>query len=117
MRALALAALLMAGQAQAQDMPPLVESPVLTMRGIYAGCALSAVRYTEIKARTRATIKLFLGEVDERCLTWTVIWYPALTGRPVQDMSEDQRQRFNTLRYRILDDFQDELSTLYGIQR
>lgn len=99
------------------EAPTIIAPPAVTLRNLYAGCAVSTVRYTEIKARSRATIKLFLGEVDERCMAWTLIWYPAITGQPIQNVNEEARARFNAMRYRILDDFQDELVTMYGIQR
>jgi hypothetical protein len=58
-----------------------------------------------------------MKEVDEKCVTWTVIWYRAISGDKIQSLTNDQKDRFNNLRFNHLDIVTDELAAGYNIKR
>jgi hypothetical protein len=50
-------------------------------------------------------------------VTWTVIWYRAISGEKIQSLTNDQKDRFNNLRFNHLDIVTDELAAGYNIKR
>jgi hypothetical protein len=99
-----LLALLTAG-CEAQSV---VRAPVNVATKLYADCLNAKLMSAEIEP-TRVGIIEFVEAADDWCLTWTVIWYPALMGPKIQDLQEDVVKRINGNRLRILQDLTTEL--------
>lgn len=92
-------------------------SPVGVAYGLYTGClsAQHTVGVT-VEPRTFARLQEVVGELDEYCLTWTLVWLPAMTGVPLQDIPRSHVDRFSTLRLQPLERFGQELAVFYKIR-
>jgi hypothetical protein len=58
-----------------------------------------------------------MTKLSTRRVTWTVIWYRAISGEKIQSLTNDQKDRFNNLRFNHLDIVTDELAAGYNIKR
>jgi hypothetical protein len=70
--------------------------------GIYQSCVKGTLYSVRDIEPTRVGISEFVNELDDYCLSWAVIWYPAFAGREVQKMTMDEQQKFNHLRTGLL---------------
>lgn len=70
--------------------------------GLYQSCVKGTLQSVRDIEPTRVGISEFVNELDDYCLTWTVIWYPAFAGQEVQKMTVAEQLGFNHLRTGLL---------------
>jgi hypothetical protein len=115
MRALLLSLILsmLAGPACSQRIPEAElakSSPAVVAFDIYMTCIRAefvAGRPTFAKASELAE---YVAYLDEKCVTWTVVWFPAFVGYQIDQMTPLRTQVFITLRDGVLDNVRSELA-------
>lgn len=69
---------------------------------LYLGCVKATVSSQRDIEPTRVGISDFVRQLDENCLAWTVIWYPALVGKDITSISDRELINFNNKRISVL---------------
>jgi hypothetical protein len=85
-----------------------VRAPVNVATRLYTDCLNSKLMTSEIEP-TRVGINEFVEAADDWCLTWTVIWYPALMGPQITELQPDVIKRINENRLKILQGLTNDL--------
>lgn len=104
---------LFAGSACSQRIPEAElakSSPAVMAFDIYMTCIRAefvAGRPTFAKASELAE---YVAYLDEKCVTWTVVWFPAFVGYQMYQMTPLRTQVFTTLRDGVLDNVRGELA-------
>jgi hypothetical protein len=91
--------LCVATMAMAQQNP---RAPVNVATRLYKDCLIVKMGSRIEIEPTRVGIAAFIDELDDNCLTWTIIWYQALLSQSMIEMPHDTMGRFTANRLQML---------------
>ena len=95
-----------------------VRAPVNVAANLYVGCVnAQGMSIHDEDVKTPNSIKVLVEYADDWCIAWTVIWYNALMGHSIDTWDETRLNRFTVIRAGVMQQYGDDLATLYNSRR
>jgi hypothetical protein len=93
---------LVTGSCSAQQAPP-TNSPAIVAFDLYMTCIRGEFTSGIPVVDNMKELSEFVKYLDDKCLTWTVVWFTPFTGYTIDKMSPERQGTFLTLRQNVLD--------------
>lgn len=84
------------------------QSPANVAFLLYRSCVAAEFQVNDNVFETKTEQRQFMLYLDEKCTTWTIIWFPAFAGYPIDKMSTDRISRFIGMRQLLLEDVEKD---------
>lgn len=85
-------------------------SPAVIAFDLYMTCIRGEFVASQPTFATNAELDNYIEYLDEKCVTWTVVWFPAFVGYQIDQMTTLRAHVFTTLRDGVLDNVRGELA-------
>lgn len=93
--------LLLPSLANAQYQP---QSPANVAYLLFRTCVEAEFQTNDNIFSSKTEQQQFMEYLDDKCITWTVAWFPAFVGYPIDKMSSDRLNQFISMRQLLLND-------------
>jgi hypothetical protein len=101
---------LLPGSACAQKDQFSKSSPAIIAFDLYMTCIRGEFTSTIPTFDTNRELDEFVTYLDDKCISWAVVWFTPFVGYTVDKMSSDRTQTFVMLRQGVLDDIRKRLA-------
>lgn len=102
---------LLSGTACAQKEEFSNSSPAIIAFDLYMTCIRGEFASTVPTFDTNRELEEFVTYLDDKCISWAVVWFTPFVGYTIDKMSSDRTQTFVMLRQGVLDDVRKQLAT------
>jgi hypothetical protein len=108
---LVLMMLIMPTASQAQQDTYAAGSPAIIAFDLYTSCIKGEFVGSYPMLSSTKEIDTYVTSLDNKCVMWTVIWFPPFVGYTIDNMNRDRLGTFSTLRQGLMDKVVKQLYT------
>lgn len=101
---------LVTGSCSAQQTPP-KNSPAIVAFDLYMTCIRGEFTSGIPVVDNMKELSEFVKYLDDKCITWTVVWFTPFTGYTIDKVSGERLNSFMVLRQGVLDDIVKQLTS------